>query len=173
MPVDNTRINWNVLFKAFRSYSVIVHLELVDDLFLHERKLQFLHCKTTTSWAIFTRKSRHPTCNKDPLSSLIPHHFIPLCTSRKFMERKQTINAEKVLFLLAALIPALVFGGKNKKAAGGRITKKCQKSPKEFLWTSTQWAENSVDWDSRIYLPNVRSVHRFWHSQNVTEPHPT
>ena len=130
MPVDNTRINWNVLFKAFRSYSVIVHLELVDDLFLHERKLQFLHCKTTTSWAIFTRKSRHPTCNKDPLSSLIPYHFIPLCTSRKFMKRKQTINAEKVLFLLAALIPALVFGGKNKKAAGGRITKKCQKSPK-------------------------------------------
>ena len=130
MPVDNTRINCNVLFKAFRSYSVIVHLELVDDLFLHERKLQFLHCKTTTSWAIFTRKSRHPTCNKDPLSSLIPHHFIPLCTSRKFMKRKQTINAEKVLFLLAALIPALVFGGKNKKAAGGRITKKCQKSPK-------------------------------------------
>ena len=46
------------------------------------------------------------------------------------MKRKQTINAEKVLFLLAALIPALVFGGKNKKAAGGRITKKCQKSPK-------------------------------------------
>ena len=130
MPVDNTRINWNVLFKAFRSYSVILHLELVDDLILHERKLQFLHCKTTTSWAIFTRKSRHPTCNKDPLSSLIPHHFIPLCTSRKFMKRKQTINAEKVLFLLAALIPALVFGGKNKKAAGGRITKKCQKSPK-------------------------------------------
>ena len=130
MPVDNTRINWNVLFKAFRSYSVIVHLELVDDLFLHERKLQFLHCKTTTSWAIFTRKSRHPTCNKDPLSSLIPNHFIPLCTSRKFMERKHTINAEKVLFLLAALIPALVFGGKNEKAAGGRITKKCQKSPK-------------------------------------------
>ena len=130
MPVDNTRINWNVLFKAFRSYSVIVHLELVDDLFLHERKLQFLHCKTTTSWAIFTRKSRHPTCNKDPLSSLIPHQFIPLCTSRKFMKRKQTINAEKVLFLLAALIPALVFGGKNKKAAEGRITKKCQKSPK-------------------------------------------
>ena len=130
MPVDNTRINWNVLFKAFRSYSVILHLELVDDLILHERKLQFLHCKTTTSWAIFTRKSRHPNCNKDPLSSLIPHHFIPLCTSRKFMKRKQTINAEKVLFLLAALIPALVFGGKNKKAAGGRITKKCQKSPK-------------------------------------------
>ena len=118
MPVDNTRINWNVLFKAFRSYSVIVHLELVDDLFLHERKLQFLHCKTTTSWAISTRKSGRPACNKDPLSNLIPYHFVPLCTSRKFMERKQTINAEKVLFFLAALIPALIFGGKNKKAAG-------------------------------------------------------
>ena len=123
MPVDNTRINWNVLFKAFRSYSVIVLLELVDDLFLHERKLQFLHCKTTTSWAISTRKSGRPTCNKDPLSNLIPHHFIPLCTSRKFMERKQTINAEKVLFLLAAITSALIFGGKNKKAAGGRVTK--------------------------------------------------
>ena len=132
MPVDKTRINWNVLFRAIRSYSVIVHRELVDDLFLHERKLQFLHCKTTTSWAIFTRKSRHPTCNKDPLSSLIPHHFIPLCTSRKFMERKQTINAEKVLFLLAALIPALIFGGKNKKAAGCRIKKKVSKKPKRL-----------------------------------------
>ena len=123
MPVDNTRINWNVLFRAFRSYSVIVHQELVDDLFLHERKLQFLHCKTTTSWAISTRKSGSSTCNKDPLSILIPYHFIPLCTSRKFMERKQTINAEKVLFLLAALTSALIFGGKNKKAAGGRVTK--------------------------------------------------
>ena len=128
--MDKTRIKWNVLFRAIRSYSVIVHRELVDDLFLHGRKLQFLHCKTTTSWAISTRKSGSSTCNKDPLSILIPYHFIPLCTSRKFMERKQTINAEKVLFLLAALIPALIFGGKNKKAAGCRITKKCQKSPR-------------------------------------------
>ena len=39
------------------------------------------------------------------------------------MERKQTINAEKVLFFLAALIPALIFGGKNKKAAG-QLSKK-------------------------------------------------
>ena len=123
MSVDKTRINWNVLFRAIRSYSVIVHRELIDDLFLHERKLHFLHCKTTTSWAISTRKSGRPTCNKDPLSNLIPHHFIPLCTSRKFMERKQTIHAEKVLFLLAALIPALIFGGKNKKAAG-QLSKK-------------------------------------------------
>ena len=130
MPVDKTRINWNVLFRAIRSYSVIVHRELVDNLFLHGRKLQFLHCKTTTSCAISTRKSGRPTCNKDPLSNLVPHHFIPLCTSRKFMERKQTIHAEKILFLLAALIPALIFGGKNKKAAGCRITKKCQKSPR-------------------------------------------
>ena len=30
----------------------------------------------------------------------------------------------------------------------------------EFLWTSTEWAENSVDLDSRIYLPDVWSVHR-------------
>ena len=118
------------MFRTIGSYSVIVHRELVDDLFLHERKLQFLHCKTTTSWAISTRKSGRPTCNKDPLSNLIPYHFIPLCTSRKFIERKQTINAEKVVFLLAALIPALIFGGKNKKAAGRRITKKCQKSPR-------------------------------------------
>ena len=116
MPVDKTLINWNVLFRAIRSYSVIVHRELVDDLFLHGRKLQFLHCKTTTSWAISTRKSGRPTCNKDPLSNLVPHHFIPLCTSRKFMERKQTIHAEKVLFLLAALIPALIFGGKTKSS---------------------------------------------------------
>ena len=71
------------MFKAFKSYSVIVHRELVDDLFLHERKLQFLHCKTTTSWAISTRKSRHPTCNKDPLSNLIPHHFITNHQRRK------------------------------------------------------------------------------------------
>ena len=43
------------------------------------------------------------------------------------MKKKRTINAEKVLFFLAALIPALVFGGKNKKVAGHRIPKKCQK----------------------------------------------
>ena len=162
MPVDNTRINWNVLFKAFRSYSVIVHLELVDDLFLHERKLQFLHCKTTTSWAIFTRKSRHPTCNKDPLSNLIPHHFIPLCTSRKFMERKQTINAEKVLFLLAALIPALIFSGKNKKAAGRRITKKCHKRPKRLRHQKNHLSHPSVVEKSikRVQNKDVRKSQR-------------
>ena len=43
------------------------------------------------------------------------------------MKKKQTINVEKVLLFLAALIPALVFGGKNKKVAGHRIPKKCQK----------------------------------------------
>ena len=125
--MDRTKINWNILFRAIRSHFVIANRELVDDLFLNERKPQFLHCKTTTSWAISTRGSGRPTCNKDPLSNLIPYHFIPLCTSRKFMKRKQTINAEKVLFFLAALIPALVFGGRNKKVAGHRIPKKCQK----------------------------------------------
>ena len=128
--MDRTKINWNILFRAIRSHFVIANRELVDDLFLNERKPQFLRCKTTTSWAISTRGSGRPTCNKDPLSNLIPYHFIPLCTSRKFIERKQTVNAEKVVFLLAALIPALIFGGKNKKAAGRRITKKCQKSPR-------------------------------------------
>ena len=125
--MDRTKINWNILFRAIRSHFVIAHRELVDDLFLDERKPQFLHCKTTTSWAISTRKSRRPTCYKDPLSNLIPYYFISSCTSRKLMKRKQTINAEKVLFFLAALIPALVFGGKNKKVAGHRIPKKCQK----------------------------------------------
>ena len=60
------------------------------------------------------------------------------------MKRKQTINAEKVLFLLAALIPALVFGGKNKKAAGGRITKKCQKSPKGCVTKKNYLSHPSV-----------------------------
>ena len=126
MPVDKTRINWNVLFRAIRSYSVIVHRELIDDLFLHERKLQFLHCKTTTSWAISTRKSGRPACNKDPLSNLIPYHFVPLCTSRKFMERKQTINAEKVLFL---------FSSSYSSYHIQKIVKKAQKaaSPKKII----------------------------------------
>ena len=48
------------------------------------------------------------------------------------MERKQTINAEKVLFLLAALIPVLIFGGKNKKAAGHRMTKKLRHQKKKI-----------------------------------------
>ena len=123
MSVDKTRINWNVLFRAIRSYSVIVHRELIDDLFLHERKLHFLHCKTTTSWAISTRKSGRPACNKDPLSNLIPYHFVPLCTSRKFMERKQTINAEKVLFLFSSSYSSSHIRRKNKKAAG-QLSKK-------------------------------------------------
>ena len=117
MPVDKTRINWNVLFRAIRSYSVIVHRELIDDLFLHERKLQFLHCKTTTSWAISTRKSGRPACNKDPLSNLIPYHFVPLCTSRKFMERKQTINAEKVLFLFRSSYSSSDIRRKKQKSS--------------------------------------------------------
>ena len=127
MSVDKTRINWNVLFRAIRSYSVIVHRELIDDLFLHERKLQFLHCKTTTSWAISTRKSGRPTCNKDPLSNLIPHHFIPLCTSRKFMERKQTINAEKVLFLFSSSYSSSHIRRKKQKSSR-TIVKKAQKA---------------------------------------------
>ena len=49
------------------------------------------------------------------------------------MERKQTINAEKVLFLLAALISVLIFGGKNKKAAGHRMTKKLRHQKKKNL----------------------------------------
>ena len=49
------------------------------------------------------------------------------------MERKQTINAEKVLFLLAALIPVLIFGGKNKKAAGHRMTKNCGTLCRRFI----------------------------------------
>ena len=144
MPVDKTRINWNVLFRAIRSYSVIVHRELIDDLFLHERKLQFLHCKTTTSWAISTRKSGRPTCNKDPLSNLIPHHFIPLCTSRKFMERKQTINAEKVLFLLAALIPALIFGGQKQKSSRMPNNKNVSKKPKRVRHKKNHLSHPSV-----------------------------
>ena len=126
--MDRTKINWNILFRAIRSHFVIANRELVDDLFLNERKPQFLRCKTTTSWAISTRGSGRPTCNKDPLSNLIPYHFIPLCTSRKFMKRKQTINAEKVLFFLAALIPALVFGGKKQKSSWTSDTKKVSKN---------------------------------------------
>ena len=60
------------------------------------------------------------------------------------MERKQTINAEKVLFFLAALIPALIFGGKNKKAAGHRMTKKCQKSPKGCVTKKNHLSHPSV-----------------------------
>ena len=90
---------------------------------LDYRKLYFLHCKTTTSWAISTRKSGRPACNKDPLSNLIPYHFVPLCTSRKFMERKQTINAEKVLFLFSSSYSSSHIRRKNKKAAG-RLSKK-------------------------------------------------
>ena len=130
MSVDKTRINWNVLFRAIRSYSVTVHRELVDDLFLHERKLQFLHCKTTTSWAISTRKSGSSTCNKDPLSILIPYHFIPLCTSRKFMERKQTINAEKVLFLFSSSYSSSHIRRKKQKSRRTPDDKKLSKKPK-------------------------------------------
>ena len=126
MPVDETQINWNVLFRAIRLYSVIVHRELIDDLFLHQRKLQFLHCKATTSWAISTRKSGRPACNKDSLSNLIPYHFVPLCTSRKFMERKQTINVEKVLFL---------FSSSYSSYHIQKVVKKAQKdaSPKKII----------------------------------------
>ena len=130
MPVDKTRINWNVLFRAIRSYSVIVHRELIDDLFLHERKLQFLHCKTTTSWAISTRKSGRPACNKDPLSNLIPYHFVPLCTSRKCMERKQTINAEKVLFLFSSSYSSSHIRLKKQKSSRTPDDKKLSKKPK-------------------------------------------
>ena len=123
MPVDKTRINWNVLFRAIRSYSVIVHRELIDDLFLHERKLQFLHCKATTSWAISTRKSGRPACNKDSLSNQF-HTILFHCAHQENSWRENKPSTQKkYYFFLAALIPALIFGGKNKKAAG-QLSKK-------------------------------------------------
>ena len=132
MPVDKTRINWNVLFRAIRSYSVILHRELVNDLFLHERKLQFLLCETTTSWAISTRKSGRPACNKDPLSNLIPYHFIPLCTSRTFMERKQTINAERVLCLFSSSYSSSHIWREKQKSSRTPDDKKLSKKPKRL-----------------------------------------
>ena len=123
MSVDKTRINWNVLFRAIRSYSVIVHRELIDDLFLHDRKLHFLHCKTTTSWAISTRKSGRPACKKDPLSNQF-HTILFHCAHQENSWRENKPSTQKkYYFFLAALIPALIFGGKNKKAAG-QLSKK-------------------------------------------------
>ena len=123
MPVDKTRINWNVLFRAIRSYSVILHRELVNDLFLHERKLQFLLCETTTSWAISTRKSGRPACKKDPLSNQF-HTILFHCAHQENSWRENKPSTQKkYYFFLAALIPALIFGGKNKKAAG-QLSKK-------------------------------------------------
>ena len=149
------------MFRFIGLYSVIVRRELVDDLFLHERKLQFLHCKTT-SWAISTRKSGRPTCNKDPLSNLIPYHFIPLCTSRKFVERKQTINAEKVVFLLAALIPALIFGRKKRKSSRTLANKKVSKKPKRLRHQKNYLSHPSVIEKSikRVQNKDVRKSQR-------------
>ena len=45
------------------------------------------------------------------------------------MERKQTKNVEKYYVYLAALMPAPILGGKNKKAAGH---KKLSKKPKRL-----------------------------------------
>ena len=150
------------MFRTIGSYSVIVHRELVDDLFLHGRKLQFLHCKTTTSWAISTRKSGRPTCNKDPLSNLIPYHFIPLRTSRKFIERKETVNAEKVVFLLAALIPALIFGGKKQKSSWTPDNKKVSKKPKRLRHQKNHLSHPSVIEKSikRVQNKDVRKSQR-------------
>ena len=150
--MDKTRIKWNVLFRAIRSYSVIVHRELVDDLFLHGRKLQFLHCKTTTSWAISTRKSGSSTCNKDPLSILIPYHFIPLCTSRKFMERKQTINAEKVLFLFSSSYSSSHIRRKKQKSSRMPNNKKVSKKPKRVRHQKKSFKP------SRCYRKSIKRV---------------
>ena len=144
MYVDKTRINWNVLFRAIWSYSVIVHRELIDDLFLRERKLQFLHCKTTTSWAISTRKSGRPACKKDPLSNQF-HTILFHCAHQENSWRENKPSTQKkYYFFLAALIPALIFGGKNKKAAGHRMTKKCQKSPKGCVTKKNHLSHPSV-----------------------------
>ena len=162
MPVDETRINWNVLFRAIRSYSVIVHRELIDDLFLHERKLQFLHCKTTTSWAISTRKSGRPACNKDPLSNLIPYHFVPLCTSRKFMERKQTINAEKVLFLFSSSYSSSHIRRKKQKSSRTPDSKIVSKKPKRLRHQKNHLSHPSVIEKSikRVQNKDVRKSQR-------------
>ena len=161
MPVDEPRINWNVLFRAIRSYSVIVHRELIDDLFLHERKLQFLHCKTTTTWAIFTRKSGRPTCNKDPLSNLIPHHFISLCTSRKFMERTNHQRRKSTIPFSSSYSSSHI---RRKKQKGSRApdNKKVSKKPKRLRHQKNHLSHPSVIEKSikRVQNKDVRKSQR-------------
>ena len=126
--MDRTKINWNILFRAIRSHFVIANRELVDDLFLNERKPQFLRCKTTTSWAISTRGSGRPTCNNDPLSNLIPYHFIPLCTSRKFMKRKQNHQRRKSTILFSSSYSSSRIRRKKQKSSRTSDIKKVSKN---------------------------------------------
>ena len=124
MPVDETKINWNVWFRAIRLYSVIVHRELIDDLFLHERKLQFPHCKATTSWAISTRKSGRPACNKDSLSNQF-HTILFHCAHQENSWRENKPSTQKkYYFFLAGLIPALILKKLSKKPKRLRHQKK-------------------------------------------------
>ena len=60
------------------------------------------------------------------------------------MERKQTINAEKVLFLLAALIPALIFGGQKQKSSRMPNNKNVSKKPKRVRHKKNHLSHPSV-----------------------------
>ena len=86
---------------------------------------------------ISTRKSTRITCNKDPLSNFISYHLIPFSTSRKSWRQKKTNRRKKVLFLLGALIPALISGEKKQKVAGS-VSGAAKYGVKKALETATR-----------------------------------
>lgn len=131
MSVDRTRMIWNISFWTIRSYCIIAHQELVVYLILHERKLQFVHCKTVTSWVISTRKSTRLTCNKDPLSNFISYHLIPFSTSRKLRRKNKPIDVKKY-FPFRSSYSSSHIRRKKGKSSRKRVRSsqiRCQKGP--------------------------------------------
>ena len=85
-----------------------------------------------------------PLVTRIPYPSLF-HTILFHCAHQENSWRENKPSTQKkYYFFLAALIPALIFGGKNKKAAGHRMTKKCQKSPKGCVTKKNHLSHPSV-----------------------------
>ena len=85
-----------------------------------------------------------------PLVTRIPyptlfHTILFHCAHQENSWRENKPSTQKkYYFFLAAVIPALIFGGKNKKVDGHRMTRNCQKSPKGCVTKKNHLSHPSV-----------------------------
>ena len=154
--------------------------ELLDRiLLLYIENLQMIYFCTRGNFTFSIVKQQHhgrfppgrvgvPLVTRIPLSNLIPHHFILLCTSRKLMERKQTITQKKY-YSFQQLLFQLSYSAEKQKAAGRRITKKSKKKPKRLRHQKNHLSHPSVIEKSikRVQNRDVRKSQRKSRNQIV------
>ena len=103
-----------------------------------------------------------PLVTRIPYPTLFHTISFPCAQSENSSRESKPINVEKVLFLLAALIPALIFGGKKQKSSWTPDNKKVSKKPKRLRHQKNHLSHPSVIEKSikRVQNKDVRKSQR-------------